>query len=958
MIDDHKLTIKKLLQKYNIKSISKKLYASVNDSFIYDDDQRGNNIAFPKKDYTLLQLTFEAIIDPVNVMSLLCAAFLVIVYEFNEEETRHLLVFLATLLIMIIKAVFEVYEQARINSVYKKRIDFYNCRIIKDDRVICIDKELIKIGDVLDLRKGDIVGADAILIGSNNLLIERSIESYNHQTYKKTHSKHSDEFEESENVVLCYDKVINGRGRALVVRIGTDTKISKVYKSIFYLKKYESDLYSEMTIFFFVSIVFGLFLSLIFILIGLSTGISFFNSVDLTISVIIALIPEGIPSTVKLLLFSTGTRLGNKNIYIRDINCIEKLGLVTRILAEKDALVPKDNVVCSYVFDGNDLYDIELAFIDNNQEALSFIQKIGYITKLICSSKNVDKNKGHYIPLDSLGDICIRYFVDYTRIPISTKEIKLRNLNGIVIDYGDYKTICVIGRVEAILGACSQFVDKSKLKKSKKLKILNLYHKMVIEGYDGIGMAFRSFGKYEEHYKLKGLMFSCLYFFQEIPESDIPLVSNVLKSADIKFSIITEIQSENKLNSSRNILELNEKFVKDDKFLNIVEPATDQILRADEYKEIEEEAKNRFISQNKFIIYRSDSISKYEVVNDLKKNGEIVCYIGSETNDSMALNRSDIGVCFQDSSRICKEASSIVFNKNEFENIIYSLEEGRLFLVNLQKSIRYILMHITPQILPFLIYVALGTPMPLSPMLLIFLNYLVEVIPAIFFSYEEPEVNLLVEPPKQRKFNIELSEYFEDSTITELSYKFKYYVYKTLNIVNNGVIYNSTVLSWSIVEAGLISFIGCELAFYSVLYINKIPFSKMFFTANEYFQYKSPDLILSDGTVIDFEKQLDIVFEGQSTYFVGLIICQFANMLVCRRFKEYFFTKFFNNFKIVVFTLVGMIISIVIVSVGVFDTFMLIRGPDAFSLIYPVGAAVILLIVDTIRKYKMKRMAE
>lgn len=956
-MNDHQLPIRKLLDKYGISTVSKKLYDSLNNAFILNDPSRGNNVIFPKRDHSLLYLTLGTIMEPVNILSLLCAAFLVVVYEFNEEETRHLLVFLSTLCIMAVKTAFEVFEEAKINSIYKQRLDSHDCRIINEDHIVHIDKELIKIGDILDLKRGDIVGADAVLIRSNNIEVERTIDQFGVRILKRTHTRHKDIFEESDNVVLSSDKVINGRGKAVVVRIGNATKIAEIYRNMFYKKKYRSDLYSEMTLFFVGSLVFGLLLSVALVLIGLATGISFFSAADLTASILITLIPEGVPSTVKLLLFSAGSKLSERSIYVRDVASIEKLGLVTRILAEKSALVPSNNIVCSYVYNGQDLVDVELAFIDKNEDSLSFLQKIGYITKLISSSKDKCHDRVYYLSLEALGDICCKYFANYTRMATKIKDVRLKDLNGTVVDEGDFKSIYVTGSVESVLRICNKsFIgrDQKKLVFGKKMKIITLHHKMKIEGYDSVALAYRSFGKDEQHFKMKGLTFICVYFLQELPEPDLPLVSNIFQSAGIKFSIATETPSEDKLNSSRNILGLREKFVRDDKFLRIDEPELDHIIESEQYVRLDTESRRRFTERNKFIIYRCSSDSKLEIVEDLQQSGEIVCFVGSQMNDSRALNRSDIGICFQDSNRICKEASSIVLNPQEFDDIIYSLEEGRLFFVNLQKTIRYILMHISPQLLPFVIYAVLGTPMPLSPILLIFLNYLVEVIPAVFFSFEDPEFNLLQEPPRQRKNdNLSLGSLTEQPGIAQ---RLRWFVRDIMSTLNNGIMYSTTALSWPIIEAGLISSVGCELAFYSVLYSNNVPFSKMFFSANTYFQHKSPDLTLADGTTIDYEEQLTIVFKGQSTYFIGLMICQFANMLVCRRDRDYFFQRFFSNFKIVTFTMAGIVFSTSIVFVQFFEEFLLIKRPDLLSLLFPAGSAVLILVVDTLRKFKRKNL--
>jgi len=952
-MEDHKLLVGELLEKYKIPPLARKCFISLDEIQVSKDQERGANIVFPKSDHSLLYLTLETIIDPVNILSLLCAALLLIVYEFNDEETRHLLVFLTTLLIMLVKTVLEVFEEFKINNIYKQHLDLYDCRIITGDRIVHMAKENIKVGDVLDLKRGDVVGADAVLVRSNNLTVVRSGVQSGSYTLRRTHTRRSSSFETSDNVVLGLDRVVSGRGRAVVVRIGSETTIAEMYRNILHRRKCRSDLHSEMSFMFFVALGAGLLISGILILIGISTGISFFNAVDLTVSILLALIPEGIPSTIKLLLFTSGSKLSKKGIFVRDILSIEKLGLITTILAEKSALVPSENIICSHVYDGDDLIDVELAFIDKEAYGLWFLEKIGHITDAISSSKEIQHNKAYHQPLRLLSKMCSSTFAQHNRNFKKIKDVNLKDLNGVVVDEGKFKSVYVVGGVESVLKQCNRlFVGKRRLSRSKKIKMTNLYHKMRIEGYDCMALGYRSFRKDEVRFRMKGLTFICMYFLEEVPELGLPLATSIFESAGIKFSILTNTLSEDKLKSSREIIGLDDKFVRDNEFRQIYEPAAGHILKYEDYKSISPASKHVFLTQNRFIVYRCDQEAKLNIIADLQDQSDIVCFVGSQIGDTCALAQADIGISFQDSDRISKETSSMVLNPQEFGDVIYSLEEGRLFFINLRKSIKYILMHITPQIVPFIIYVAVGTPMPLSPMLLILLNYFVEVIPAVFFSFEEPEFNLLLEPPIHNKVPMQVpsrvAEHDSPFTIQGL----RRYAQDFLRIFSNGIVYNTATISWAIIEAGLICSIGCELAFYTALYRSHVPFKRMFFSANTYFVHNSPDLLLSNGELVGYKAQLNILYRGQSTYFLGLLICQFANMLVCRHEKRYFFTRFFSNIKIVVFTACGIAVCSAIVFIPFFESFMLIRRPSLISLTFPLGAALLMLMIDTMRKLR------
>lgn len=266
-------------------------------------------------------------------------------------------------------------------------------------------------------------------------------------------------------------------------------------------------------------------------------------------------------------------------------------------------------------------------------------------------------------------------------------------------------------------------------------------------------------------------------------------------------------------------------------------------------------------------------------------------------------------------------------------------------------------MHITPQLLALAFFSFLGTPLPISPILLIFLNYTVEVLPSKFFAYEEPEFNLMIEPPLIRPSEIREIDHSiilgenqntQRPLISELYNNIARYLFQRS-------VYPLIDISWAMVLSSIISGIGCMMAFFIVLYESQVPVSKMFFVANKYFQYDSPNLRLRNNTTANFERQLDILFTGQSSFFVSLMICQLSNMLVCRREKLYFFNKFFRNIKILLFSVLGIGISIAIVVIGFFDEFLLVRKPSVLSLVAPSIAALLILSIDTLQKYKSRK---
>ena len=85
---------------------------------------------------------------------------------------------------------------------------------------------------------------------------------------------------------------------------------------------------------------------------------------------------------------------------------------------------------------------------------------------------------------------------------------------------------------------------------------------------------------------------------------------------------------------------------------------------------------------------------------------------------------------------------------DNFASIVAGVEEGRLIFDNLKKSIAYTLSSNIPEIAPFLIFITVGVPLPLSTVLILCVDLGTDMVPAISMAYEEAESDILRRPPR------------------------------------------------------------------------------------------------------------------------------------------------------------------------------------------------------------------
>ena len=97
---------------------------------------------------------------------------------------------------------------------------------------------------------------------------------------------------------------------------------------------------------------------------------------------------------------------------------------------------------------------------------------------------------------------------------------------------------------------------------------------------------------------------------------------------------------------------------------------------------------------------------------------------------------------------VAKEASNMVLMDDNFATIVSAVEEGRTIFDNIKKFIAYILTSNVPQILPFIAYVLLDIPLPLTVVLILSIDLGTDILPALGLGAEPPETDVMKRKPR------------------------------------------------------------------------------------------------------------------------------------------------------------------------------------------------------------------
>jgi Ca2+-transporting ATPase len=140
---------------------------------------------------------------------------------------------------------------------------------------------------------------------------------------------------------------------------------------------------------------------------------------------------------------------------------------------------------------------------------------------------------------------------------------------------------------------------------------------------------------------------------------------------------------------------------------------------------------------------------KYAIVDSLRRRGEVVAMAGDGINDAPALSRASIGISMGErATEVARAAADIVLLDDNFGSIVTTVREGRRIYDNLEKSFRYLLAFHVPIVVLAIAAPALGMPLLLLPVHLVWLELVVHPVSALLFEGEPAAPDVMARPPR------------------------------------------------------------------------------------------------------------------------------------------------------------------------------------------------------------------
>lgn len=600
-------------------------------------------------------------------------------------------------------------------------------------------------GDILMLAEGDRVPADAILLSCLNMTVDESLLTGESLPVRKelitpAPSTMAQAGGDALPFVFSGSLVVQGKGLAQVMAIGSATEIGKIGAALFAVKEEPTRVQREtkqvVKVVAVASIVVAV---LVAVWIGITRG-DWLSASLVGITFAMAVIPEELPIVLSLFLGIGAWRIAQKRVLTRPVPAIEMLGAATVLCVDKTGTLTENKMqLTSLVADGV-VFDCTTAnaLPEASHEVLEYA---------ILASK-----RDPYDPMEIAIQECGQAKL------ISTEH--LHQNWTLAEEYPLSKDLLAMSRVWtspdqssfiiAAKGAPEAIADLCHLPAEKTQALMVQVNQMASQGLRVLGVAKAQFAapakattaestealpEIQHHFEFALLGLIAL---ADPVRAGVPDAIRECQSAGIRVIMITgdypataaSIAAQCGLNAEH------------------------QIMTGAELNELDERQLQTRLAKTS-VFCRVVPEQKLRLVNALKSAGEIVAMTGDGVNDAPALKSAHIGIAMgKRGTDVARESASLVLLDDDFGSIVAAVKLGRRIFDNLRKTVAFIVAVHIPVIGVSLIPVLMGWPIVLMPIHILLLQLIIDPTCSLVFEAESSEEDVMQRPPRSTSASI------------------------------------------------------------------------------------------------------------------------------------------------------------------------------------------------------------
>lgn len=674
----------------------------------------GRNVLPQGKKVTPVVMFLRQFTSPLVYILLVAAVLTFWIQEYSDMTV--------ILIVVVVNAAIGYFQEYRASRIFEKLKTLVRVEalVIRDKKIATVDAEELVPGDLILLKSGSKIPADARLITVTNLQANEMIltgESIPiHKQTKALPAKAV--LGERNNLVFMGTVIEAGEGTAVVVATGARTEIGQISLLAQETRSEDSPLQLRMK-------KLGGFLSKLFValavaifLIGLARNHSVIEMFKTTIAVAVAAIPEGLPAAISVILAVASQKILNRKGLVMRLVAAETLGSTSIICTDKTGTLTHGQMKVEKILPRTPEKHTEVLLAMALANEVIIEEKNG---KKIIRGEATDKAKmesslASRIDLDQI----LRDWPRIRLVPFDAERKYIASFHT--------KQLFLSGAPENVVNLCQ-------LTPTEKSGIKKTYESYATRGFRLIALARKniSIGGQEKNpeSKIHNLEYLGLAAIRDPIRDDVKKILALTRRAGIKVIMITG----DHFLTARSVGEELD-----------FGTGADQIMAGGDLEKLSD--KELIDKVNKLeIIPRATAAHKMRIISAWQKLGAVVAMTGDGVNDAPALKSADIGVAVGSGTDVAKEAADLILLDDGFSTITAAVEEGRTGFANIRKATLVVMDNAFTELGLIVSSLIFATPFPITAVQILWINLVTDSLPVLALAFEPSEKEVMMQKP-------------------------------------------------------------------------------------------------------------------------------------------------------------------------------------------------------------------
>lgn len=710
----------------------------------------GLNRLSQKRENTLLRLIQNQLTSPL-VFILIIAGFV----AFALGEKLDAIVIFA---VFILNFAIGFIQEDRASQAFEKLRESQErtADVLRNRRRKTVSSEEIVPGDIVVLEAGMHVPADIRLGSVQNFMVNESPLTGESRAIEKTSETLEQDhiISDKTNMVWMGTLVESGTGRGVVVATGNDTELGHIATHLTKTKEGETPIQKRVaTLARAISASIAAIVILIFLL-GLSRGEAITEILLIAVTVAVAVLPEGLPAAVTIVLALGMEAILKKGGLVRNLLAAETLGSTTTILTDKTGTLTEAQMSLTSLITTSDLDNPppqDHSFSDEEQELLrgAIRASDAYITENDSSEQTikgrpmekaiVQSGLEHDLYSEAVSD-------DFQRVDLLPFESKNRfaaSLNEHPSGNDGEHRIYVTGAPEILLDQARttlQNAEEVPLSEDVRDKFTAYLEELSSMGRRFIALAYKNTDidsfedmRDEPEQILDNVVFVGLMAFHDPVREDVPEAIKLAREAGVDIKMLTGDHPDTARAIATEV--------------GLVHNSS-RVIHGKEIGDLSDKELYELL-RNEYVFARVLPEQKLRMSRILKSRGEVVAMTGDGINDAPALRNADIGIALGTGTEVAKEASDLILLTNSFSIITRAIEEGRRIIDNLRKIATFMLATNLSELLILVSALLLTLPLPLLPTQILWVNIIGQGLLDFALAFEPAEKGIMKRDPRE-----------------------------------------------------------------------------------------------------------------------------------------------------------------------------------------------------------------